>query len=83
MKKNGSGIDRRLAFLEKVYLEDCERWRKSEARWEKNEARWEKNDRTVVVMLKAIQAQNGELKRQGARIDFAMKALHRLMEQEP
>ncbi len=37
-------IDRRMAFLEKLFLEDCERWRKNDARWEKNDERWNKND---------------------------------------
>ncbi|MBI4617428.1 MAG: hypothetical protein HY720_27705 [Planctomycetes bacterium] len=40
--------DRRIAFLEKVYLEDRERWQKNDGRWreteKKNEERWQKNE---------------------------------------
>ncbi|GEM_PF-5722081 len=56
MKKNGNGsLDRRLAFLEKAYLEDRTRWKLNDKRLEailrviqremtKNEERWKKNE---------------------------------------
>ena len=59
MVTNGNGdAKKRLEFLEKVYLEDRERWQKSEERWRKSEERW----RTT----------QEELRAQGARLDKAI-----------
>ena len=44
MAKNGNNGNRRLEILEKAYLQDRERWAKSEEFWKKSDERWVKSD---------------------------------------
>jgi len=66
VKKNGNGsVDRRLSFLERVYAEDRERWKRNDKRLEhilrviqremqKNEVRWQKNEARIDAMIKML-----------------------------
>ena len=66
MKNNGHQTERRIEFLEKVYREDRDRWRKNEA--------------LQSSLLKILIQTNREVKQQGRRIDAAFRLLYRLME---
>lgn len=52
MARNGkSPADKRLEFLERVFLEDRERWRTNDERWRTNDERWRRNDERLSEML--------------------------------
>ncbi len=72
--KNGNGSDdRRLSFLEKVFLEDRTRWRQNEARWDNLSVYMRHNEAKTNAML-------AEIKRQGNRIESLLKQNYRRSE---
>ena len=69
MKRSGNGNDtsRRVALLEKAYLED--------------RARWQKHDEVFLQTLRAIKGQGEEIKAQGERTDALGKKFDLFMRQ--
>jgi hypothetical protein len=91
MKSNGNGTERRLAFLEKVYREDRERWReqsrhnnrvlgilKSHDRlFQRQNDHLKRQGDELKRQGDELKRQGDELKRQGDRLEAAQKMLYR------
>ncbi len=88
MRKNGNGtVERRLEFLERVCLEDRERWAHATETSRKNDGFF----RSILAVLgrqgESLRRQGEELKRQGdklevltGRMEAALKVMYRRME---
>ncbi|MBI3270581.1 MAG: hypothetical protein HYZ53_16360 [Planctomycetes bacterium] len=99
---NGSSEgERRIAFLERVYLDDHRRWEKNqrtldahlkrlEAMEKRLDRHMDQSDRRWVRALERMRKSDGRhakaeerYAKTGARIEAALRVLHRLMERRP
>ena len=81
MRKNGNGtVERRLAFLERVYLEDRERWAHVAAESRNNEGYF----RSILAILgrqsESLRRQGDKLEVLTGRMEAALKVMYRRME---
>lgn len=68
MATNGkNNIEKRLAFLEKVYIND--------------RARWQKSEENMISILKILKRHDEEIKKQGERLDSIIKIILRKLEE--
>jgi hypothetical protein len=75
--KNGNGDSRRLDILEKAYLADRARWREQARENNRMYGILMRHDRVLQSTLDQVKRQGEDLKRQGDRLEAALKLLYR------
>lgn len=83
MRNNHNDHGRRLAFLEKVYLEDRKRWRQVWEALNRQERQLRRHSDQIDRTLDEVKRQGDDLKRQGDRLEGVVRRLYRKSEFSP